>query len=254
VATEQNSSLVAILDDDESIRHALLDLVESEKLPAVCFGSAEEFLDSEAGREASCLIADIRMPGMSGLELQAALKGERSAVPIIFITGLGDIPMAVSAIREGAIDFLTKPVNDAALMKSIERAFQQYREKRREAIEQDRFDTRYKTLTPREREVLSLLVRGLLNKQAGYELGITEYTVQIHRAHIMRKMEAGSFASLVKLAATFTVEPPSSQETVEQDSPEDMAECWGNKRARPTKTVNKAFPMRGAVGGRSESN
>ena len=208
MATEQNSSLVAILDDDESIRDALLDLVESERLPAVCFGSAEEFLDSQAGREASCLIADIRMPGLSGLELQATLKGERCPVPIIFITGLGDIPMAVRAMREGAIDFLAKPVDDAALLKSVERAFQQYRENRREAIEQDSFDARYKTLTPREREVFSLLVRGLLNKQTGFELGITEYTVQIHRAHIMRKMEADSFASLVRLATKFTVESP----------------------------------------------
>jgi FixJ family two-component response regulator len=210
VATEQNSSLVAILDDDESIRDALLDLVESESLPAVCFGSAKEFLDSKAGRGASCLIADIRMPGMSGLELQATLKGERSAVPIIFITGLGDIPMAVSAMREGAIDFLTKPVDDAALLKSVAKAFQQYRENRREAIEHESFTARYTTLTPRERQVLSLLIRGLLNKQVGFELGITEYTVQIHRASIMRKMEADSFAVLVRLAAKFTVEQSGS--------------------------------------------
>ena len=210
MALEQNSSLVAILDDDESIRDALLDLVESERLPALCFNSAEEFLDSRAGRDASCLIADIRMPGMSGLELQATLKSESCHVPIIFITGLGDIPMAVRAMREGAIDFLTKPVDDVALLKSVERAFQRHRENSREAIEQERFDARYKTLTPREREVLSLLVRGLLNKQAGFELGITEYTIQIHRAHIMRKMEADSFAALVRLVAKFTVEPPGS--------------------------------------------
>src|SRR5580693_6418022 len=204
---EQNSSLVAIIDDDESIRDALLDLVESERLPALCFNSAEEFLDSRAGREASCLLADIRMPGMSGLELQATLKSERCQVPIIFITGLGDIPMAVHAMRQGAIDFLTKPVDDAALLKSVERAFQQYRESRREAVEQQTFATRYKSLTPRERQVLALLVRGLLNKQVGFELRITEYTVQIHRAHIMQKMEADSFATLVRLAAKFAVDP-----------------------------------------------
>ena len=210
MALEQSSNVVAILDDDESIRDALLDLVESERLPALGFNSAEEFLDSRAGREASCLIADIRMPGMSGLELQATLKSESCLVPIIFITGLGNIPMAVRAMREGAIDFLTKPVDDAALLKSVERAFQRYRENRREAIEQERFDARYKTLTPREREVLSLLIRGLLNKQAGFELGITEYTVQIHRAHIMQKMEADSFATLVRLAAKFVFEPSGS--------------------------------------------
>ena len=216
----ENSSLVAILDDDESIRDALLDLVESERLPAVCFSSAEEFLDSSAGREASCLIADIRMPGISGLELQATLKSERSPVPIIFITGLGDVPMAVRAMREGAIDFLAKPVDDAALLKSVERALNQYDENRRKAIERERFAARYKTLTPREREVLSLLVRGLLNKQAGFKLGITEYTVQIHRAHIMRKMAVASFATLVRLATKFVVDPPGSIGTVEIKSSE----------------------------------
>src|SRR5580700_8933798 len=205
MGVEQSSNLVAILDDDESIRDALLDLVESERIPALCFNSAEEFLDSRTGREASCVISDIRMPDLSGLELQATLKGERCPVTIIFITGLGDIPMAVRAMREGAIDFLTKPVDDAALLKSVERAFQQYRESRREAVEHRSFASRYKTLTPRERQVLSLLVQGLLNKQVGFELGITEYTVQIHRAHIMQKMEADSFAVLVRLAAKFAV-------------------------------------------------
>jgi FixJ family two-component response regulator len=207
MAMVENSSFVAILDDDESIRDALLDLVESESLPALCFGSAEEFLDSRAGREASCLIVDIRMPGISGLELQATLKSERCPVPIIFITGLGDVPMAVRAMREGAIDFLIKPVDDAAVLKSVERAIQQYRESRQEAVEHESSVARYKTLTPRERQVLSLLVRGLLNKQVGFELGITEYTVQIHRAHIMQKMEADSFATLVRLAAKFAVDP-----------------------------------------------
>jgi len=210
MALEQNSRFVAILDDDEATRDALLDLVESERLPALCFKSAEEFLDSSARREASCLIVDIRMPGMSGLDLQATLRCESSLLPIIFITGLGDIPMAVRAMREGAIDFLTKPVDDAALLQSVERAFQQYRESRREAVEHERFANRYKTLTPRERQVLSLLVRGLLNKQVGFQLGITEYTVQIHRAHIMQKMEADSFATLVRLAARFTVDPSGS--------------------------------------------
>jgi FixJ family two-component response regulator len=214
MAMEESASLVAIVDDDELIRDALLDLVESEKLPALCFSSAEEFLDSTARREASCLIADIRIPGMPGLELQTNLKSERCPVPIIFITGRGDIPMAVRAMKGGAIDFFTKPIDDAALLKSVARAFQQVRANRQEAIEHEKFVARYETLTPREREVLGLLVRGLLNKQAGFELGITEYTVQVHRAHIMRKMEADSFATLVRLAAKFTVEPPPG---VEQD-------------------------------------
>jgi FixJ family two-component response regulator len=214
MAMEESASLVAIVDDDELIRDALLDLVESEKLPALCFSSAEEFLDSTARREASCLIADIRIPGMPGLELQTNLKSERCPVPIIFITGRGDIPMAVRAMKGGAIDFFTKPIDDAALLKSVARAFQQVRANRQEAIEHEKFVARYEPLTPREREVPGLLVRGLLNEQAGFELGITEYTVQVHRAHIMRKMEADSFATLVRLAAKFTVEPPPR---VEQD-------------------------------------
>jgi FixJ family two-component response regulator len=214
MAMEESASLVAIVDDDELIRDALLDLVESEKLPALCFSSAEEFLDSTARREASCLIADIRIPGMPGLELQTNLKSERCPVPIIFITGRGDIPMAVRAMKGGAIDFFTKPIDDAALLKSVARAFQQVRANRQEAIEHEKFVARYEPLTPREREVPGLLVRGLLNEQAGFELGITEYTVQVHRAHVMRKMEADSFATLVRLAAKFTVEPPPR---VEQD-------------------------------------
>jgi FixJ family two-component response regulator len=202
---EHNSSVLAILDDDESVQIALQDLIESEGLSALCFGSAEQFLDSTARYEASCLIADIRMPGMSGLELQAQLKSERCPLPIIFITARGDIPMAVRAIQKGAIDFLTKPIDETALFNSVERAFEQERANRREATEQEAFAARYATLTLREREVLALLVRGLLNKQAAFELGITEYTVQIHRAHIMRKMEADSFATLVRLTAKFTL-------------------------------------------------
>jgi FixJ family two-component response regulator len=147
------------------------------------------------------------MPGMSGLELQAKLKSERSPIPTIFITGLGDIPMAVRAMKGGAIDFLTKPISGATLLKSIERAFHLARADRRKVIERREFSARYETLTPREREVLALLVRGLLNKQAAFELGITEYTVQVHRAHLMRKIGADSFATLVKLATKFLLEP-----------------------------------------------
>jgi len=207
MAIEHNSSVLAILDDDESIQIALQDLIESEGLSAHCFGSAEQFLDSTVRHDASCLIADIRMPGMSGLELQTKLKAERCRIPIIFLTARGDIPMTVHAMKGGAIDFLTKPVNAAALLKSIEWAIQQHHANHQEAMEHEKFTSRYETLTAREREVLILLVRGLLNKQVGFELGIAEYTVQIHRSHIMRKMEADSFATLVKLASKFIPEP-----------------------------------------------
>jgi FixJ family two-component response regulator len=201
---QTSTAVLAILDDDESVQMALQDLIESEGLSARCFGSAEQFLNSTARYDVSCLITDVGMPGMSGLELQAKLKSERCSLPIIFITALGDIPMAVRAIQGGAVDFLTKPVNEAALFNSVVRALEQERASRREATEQEAFAARHATLTPREREVLALLVRGLLNKQVAFELGIAEYTVQIHRGHIMRKMEADSFATLVKLTAKFT--------------------------------------------------
>jgi len=200
---QTSTAVLAILDDDESVQIALQDLIESGGLSARCFGSAEQFLNSTARYDVSCLITDVGMPGMSGLELQAKLKSEKCSLPIIFITARGDIPMAVRAIQGGAVDFLTKPVNEAALFNSVERAFERERASRREASEQEAFAARYATLTRRERQVLVLLVRGLLNKQVAFDLGIAEYTVQIHRGHIMRKMEADSFATLVKLTAKF---------------------------------------------------
>jgi FixJ family two-component response regulator len=140
------------------------------------------------------------MPGMSGIELQANLKTERCRIPIIFITGRGDIPLAVRAMKEGASDFLTKPVDSAALLSSVERALQQSLTSHREATKRASLVSRYESLTPRERDVLPLLVSGLLNKQVAFELGITEWTVQLHRVHIMRKMKADSFAGLVRMA------------------------------------------------------
>ena len=197
---EHTPSLLAILDDDKSFQNALQDLIESEGMSTLCFDSAEQFLDSGARHKAACLIADIRMPGMSGMELQAKLKAERCRIPIIFITGGGDIPLAVSAMKEGACDFFTKPVDGTSLLSSVERALHQNLAHRREALEYARLVTRYKSLTSRERELLPLLVSGLLNKQVAFELGITEYTVQFHRGHIMRKMQASSFAGLVRMA------------------------------------------------------
>jgi FixJ family two-component response regulator len=197
---EHTPSLLAILDDDKSMQSALKDLIESEGMSTLCFDSAEQFLDSGARHKAACLIADIRMPGMSGIELQAKLKAEQCRIPIIFITGRGDIPLAVNAMKEGASDFFTKPVNGTSLLSAVERALQQNLDNRREALEYARLVVRYESLTSRERELLPLLVSGLLNKQAAFELGITEYTVQFHRGHIMRKMQADSFAGLVRMA------------------------------------------------------
>ena len=196
---EHSSSLLAIVDDDKSVQSALRDFIESAGMSTLCFDSAEQFLDSRARHKAACLIADIRMPGMSGIELQAKLKAERCRIPIIFITGRGDIPLAVNAMKEGASDFFTKPVSGTALLSSMDRALQQNLANRREATERASLVAKYESLTPREREVLPLLASGLLNKQVAFELGITEWTVQLHRGHIMRKMQADSFAGLVRM-------------------------------------------------------
>ena len=197
---DDTSAVLAILDDDKSFQSALQDLMESTGISTLCFDSAEQFLDSGARNETTCLISDIRMPGISGIELQAQLNAERCRIPIIFLTGAGDIPLAVSAMKKGASDFLTKPVAESVLLAAIERALEKERYTRRKAAEEADLQARYRSLTRREREVLPLLVGGLLNKQAGAELGITEYTVQIHRGHIMRKMKADSFATLVRMS------------------------------------------------------
>jgi FixJ family two-component response regulator len=198
--TELSPRLLAILDDDRSIQCSLQDLVEAEGLSALCFSSAEQFLHFGARQKVGCLIADLHMPGMSGIELQAKLKSEQCRIPIIFLTGQGDIQSAVSAMKCGALEFFTKPVDGTRLVKAIQGALQRDNLSRLEATEHAKLVARYELLTPREREVMHLLVTGLLNKQAAFELGITEYTVQFHRGHIMRKMEADSFATLVRHA------------------------------------------------------
>ncbi len=197
---EHSADLLAILDDDTSFRNAMQDLIEAQGMSALCFSSAEQFWGSEARHKAACLIADIRMPGMSGLELQVKLNAERCIIPIIFVTGRGDIPTTVKAMKEGAIDFFTKPIKDSSFLAAISHALEVDRTARRKAQERAELLGRHLSLTAREKEVLPLLVGGLLNKQAAAELGITEYTVQIHRGNIMRKMKADSFASLVRMA------------------------------------------------------
>jgi FixJ family two-component response regulator len=209
---EPTSSLLAILDDEKSVLSALQDLIESEGMSTLCFDSAEQFLISGARHKVACLIADIGMPGMSGIELQATLRADGCRIPIIFITGRGDIPLAVNAMKDGASDFFTKPVNGISLLNSVKRALQQNLVNRRIATEHASLISRYESLTPREREVLPMLASGLLNKQVAFELGITEYTVQLHRGHIMRKMNADSFATLVRMADKVHLHIPNRQQ------------------------------------------
>lgn len=206
VSMEPKKEMVYIVDDDPRVREALSSLLRASGKGVRMFSSGQDFLDARHEDSCACLILDLKMPGLGGLEVQRSITAKAS-IPVIFITGRGDIPSTVTAMKRGAIDFLTKPVDEAELLACVERALRQDRTNRNEAAEHARLVTRYESLTPREREVLPLLVNGLLNKQAAFELGITEYTVQIHRGHIMRKMEADSFATLVRLAAKLKLEP-----------------------------------------------
>jgi len=203
---ELADELVYIVDDEANVAEALSTLLRANGKHVQIFTSGKDFLNFARQDSCACLILDLKMPGLGGLEVQKLISAKTS-IPVIFLTGRGDIPSTVRAMREGAVDFLTKPVDEEVLLASVERALLQDRANRQEAIEHARLVARYESLTPREREVLPLLVNGLLNKQAAFELGITEYTVQIHRGHIMRKMEADSFATLVKLAGKLSPEP-----------------------------------------------
>lgn len=202
---EQTNELVYIVDDEASVGEALSTLLRANGKRVQIFANGQNFLDCDRRDSCACLILDLKMPGLSGLEVQKLISAKTS-IPVIFLTGRGDIPSTVRAMKGGAVDFLTKPVDEEALLDSVERALQQDRVSRQEAMEHAKLVARYESLTPREREVLPLLVNGLLNKQAAFELGIAEYTVQIHRGHIMRKMEADSFATLVKLAGKLKIE------------------------------------------------
>ena len=205
--TKENptTEMVYLVDDEANVGEALSTLLRANGKSVRVFTSGQEFLDFPRQDSCACLILDLKMPGMNGLEVQKLISA-RTSIPVIFLTGRGDVPSTVRAMKGGAIDFLTKPVDENALLASVERALEKDRTNRQEALERASLFARYESLTPREREVLPLLVTGLLNKQAAFELGITEYTVQIHRGHIMRKMEADSFATLVKLAGKLNLE------------------------------------------------
>ncbi len=193
-------SIVFVVDDDASIRQALSSLIRSVGLHVELFGSAHEFLERERPDIPSCMILDIRLPGMSGLDFQRRLAEAKIYIPIIFITGHGDIPMTVRAMKAGANEFLTKPFNDQDLLDSIQRALEQDRVRRQQEAEIAILRERFESLTPREHEILPRIISGLLNKQIAAEIGTTEATVKVHRGQLMRKMGAESVADLVRMA------------------------------------------------------
>ncbi len=197
-----SSATVFVIDDDLEVRDALQLLMESVGLVVETHGSAQAYLDQFEPERAGCLVVDVRMPGMSGMDLQARLTAERLHPPIIIITGHGDVPMAVRAVQAGAVDFIEKPFNDQALLDSVHRAIEQDAEQRGEASILADIQARYEKLTPREREVLEQVVAGKRNKVIAIDLDVSQSTVEAHRAKVMEKMEADTLSDLMRMMIT----------------------------------------------------
>ncbi|MGA9672579.1 MAG: response regulator [Terracidiphilus sp.] len=204
----QITPIVFVVDDDLSVRESLESMIRFEGWQPETFGSAPEFLAYPRVSVPSCLVLDVSLPGLNGLDLQRSIAIERHEMPIIFITGHGDVPMTVRAMKAGAQEFLTKPFNDVVLVKAIRQALERSRVALSREVEMEALRECYKSLTDRERQVMLLVVSGLLNKQVGNELGITEITVKAHRGKVMQKMKADSIADLVKMAGKLRLTRP----------------------------------------------
>jgi FixJ family two-component response regulator len=200
-----SDSIVFAVDDDPLVRDSVADLLDSAGFAVRTFGSAADFLRSDRPDLPACLILDVELPGLSGLDLQAELTRSGVDMPIVFLTGRGDIPMSVRAMKAGAVEFLTKPFRKAEFLAAVNEALLRDRESRRRKAETAEFEKRLRTLTPRERQVLALVVTGLLNKQIAGELGTTEETIKVHRGRVMSKMGAGSLAELVRIAQKLNI-------------------------------------------------
>ena len=207
------TSIVFVVDDDPSVRRAIKRLVESVGLHVELFGSATEFINSSHPDVASCLVLDIRLPGISGLDFQRELVQAKNGIPIVFITAHGDIPMTVRAMKAGAVEFLTKPFRDQDLLDAIQVGLERDRVRRQRQAETAMLRERFESLTPREREILPLVVSGLLNKQVAAEIGATEATVKVHRSQLMRKMGASSLADLVRMGEKMEIAVPETHKS-----------------------------------------
>jgi FixJ family two-component response regulator len=234
---KESNQVVLVIDDDRSVREAITSLIKAVGLSCQTFASGHEFLEAELPDVPRCLVLDVRLPGLSGLNVQRELSERQIQIPIIFVTGYGDIPMTVQAMKAGAVEFLTKPFRDQDLLDAIEQAIQRDRLARSQRTELSELEEHYELLTPREREVMELVVAGRLNKQIAVELEISEKTVNVHRAQAMQKMRADSLAELVRMSEKLRLSLARPQEHWHGTFISEDTETFGKIRQETLQTL-----------------